>query len=115
MTRMHALPLYALLIAGTAATPAMAQEATSGAATQAQSWDALDTDSDGSLSKTEAAAHPALTSVFDEADSNSDGQLSPTEYRDFIASRQATDSTAADATQPTNEAEPEPEEERPGN
>lgn len=113
MNRFHALPLYALLIAGTAAAPAaMAQEASTGTAPQTQSWDALDTDSDGNLSKSEAASHSALAGVFDQADTNSDGQLSPAEYRDFIASRQAgdTSSTAADATPTT---EPEPEEERP--
>ena len=112
MTRFHALPLYALLVAGTAAVPAMAQEA-SATSPQAQSWEALDTDSDGSLSKSEAAAHSALAGVFDQADTNADGQLSPTEYRDYIAANQAGDSaqTAADATEPTTE--PEPEEERP--
>lgn len=53
-------------------------------------WADLDADGDGNLSKTEAGAHPALSTVFDQADTDGDGQLTPDEYRNFAASQGAT-------------------------
>jgi Ca2+-binding EF-hand superfamily protein len=41
---------------------------------------ALDKDKDGSISKAEAAANPALAGKFAEADKNHDGKLSRAEY-----------------------------------
>jgi len=41
---------------------------------------ALDKNGDGSISKTEAAANPALAKNFAEADKNHDGKLSRAEY-----------------------------------
>ena len=41
---------------------------------------ALDKNGDGSISKTEAAANPALAKKFAEADKNNDGKLSRAEY-----------------------------------
>lgn len=112
MTRFTAAPLYAALLAVACAAPAaMAQEATAASAGD-QSWASLDTDANGSLSKSEAASHAALAGVFDQADSNSDGQLSADEYRAFMAARNS-------ATTPVHNADvndtTEPEEESPAN
>lgn len=120
MTRFTAAPLYAVLFAAACAAPAaMAQEA-SAAAQGGQSWASLDTDGNGSLSKSEAAGHSALGQVYDQADTDADGQLTADEYRNFIASRsqQATpvhsadvdDTTTTDTTDST-----EPEEDSPVN
>lgn len=59
-------------------------------ASQAQpqlTWADLDTDGDGVLSREEAAAHPALGSVFDQADSDGDGKLTADEYRAYTESQ----------------------------
>lgn len=107
MTRISTLPLYALLLAGFAAAPAMAQEASSQPQSQGHSWDALDTDGDGSLSRAEAAAHPGLAAVFGDVDADGDGKLTAAEYRDYAARQ--TPATANEAATP--EPQPEPEEE----
>jgi hypothetical protein len=44
-------------------------------------WADLDTDKNGSLSKTEVATVPELAQVFDTADANADGQLTAEEYK----------------------------------
>ena len=73
-------------------TPTPAQPTTSNdasAATQGdpakKSWADVDADKDGSLSKAEASAVPALGQVFDKADSNADGSLSADEYKAYVA------------------------------
>ena len=43
-------------------------------------FNALDKNHDGYLSRTEAAANPALAKKFKEADKNGDGKLSRAEY-----------------------------------
>ena len=50
-----------------------------------KSWADIDLDKDGKLSKTEAAAVPALVQVFDQADSNADGSLTSDEYKAHVA------------------------------
>ena len=99
-TRTHVLPLAAVL--GLLAAPAFAQETTGASASDAQ-WQRLDTDVDGQLSRSEAAADPALNAAFDRADTNGDGQLSGKEIRAWQLAQQT--------TQPTPQTEPEPEEE----
>ena len=76
----------------TQSTPTPAQPTTSNdasAATQGdpakKSWADVDADKDGSLSKAEASAVPALGQVFDKADSNADGSLSADEYKAYVA------------------------------
>ena len=68
----------------TAATPATPATPASGSA-HAVNWSQLDTDSNGSLSKTEAAAVTRLGSVFDKADANADGALTPDEYKAYAS------------------------------
>lgn len=94
-------PLTGLLALGAAlAMPlAFAQEPTTQAppagaaqppAAEGQvTWADLDTDGNGNLSKQEAGAHSALSTVFDQADTDGDGQLTPDEYRAFAASQGA--------------------------
>ncbi|MBT2745601.1 MULTISPECIES: EF-hand domain-containing protein [unclassified Lysobacter] len=67
--------------AATAAQPA--------AAPQKKSWSDVDGDKDGNLSKTEAAAVPALGQVFDQADSDANGSLTPDEYKNYVAKVQS--------------------------
>jgi hypothetical protein len=45
-----------------------------------QFFDSLDTNSDGSISRAEAAASPALVILFPDTDTNSDGNLSVIEF-----------------------------------
>lgn len=52
---------------------------------QQVTWADLDTDKDGSLSKTEVATVPELTQVFDQADADADGKLTAEEYKAFAA------------------------------
>ncbi|RDZ27217.1 EF-hand domain-containing protein [Lysobacter silvisoli] len=72
-----------------AATPATpAAPAATAAAPQKKSWNDVDADKNGSLSKAEAEAVPALTQVFDKADSNADGALTAEEYKAYVAKAQ---------------------------
>lgn len=49
-----------------------------------KSWNDVDLDKDGALSKAEASAIPALGQVFDQADANADGALTGDEYKAFV-------------------------------
>lgn len=84
--------LLSFVLASLFAAPAFAQDATDAAAKAeaqpapaAQSWADMDKDSNGSLSKDEAAANKSLADIFDQADGNTDGQLSGDEYRSYLA------------------------------
>ena len=66
----------------TQATPATPATPATGA--KKVTWADLDTDRNGSLSKTEAGALDSLSQVFDDADANKDGALSADEYRDYL-------------------------------
>lgn len=79
-----ATPASAAQDAGTA-TDAQA----TAAAPQKKSWSDVDGDKDGNLSKTEAAAVPALGQVFDQADSDANGSLTPDEYKNYVAKVQS--------------------------
>lgn len=48
-------------------------------------WNDVDADGNGTISREESAALPALAAVFDEADADSDGELTPDEYRAHAA------------------------------
>ncbi|RMH93404.1 EF-hand domain-containing protein [Lysobacter pythonis] len=48
-------------------------------------WNDLDSDGNGSLSKTEVASVPSLSQVFDAADADKDGQLTQDEYKAWLA------------------------------
>ena len=95
--------LLALVVSASAALsfPAFAQSAgqdattdTGAAAAQAQTqaqsngggqtWASVDTDGNGSISRSEAKVNPGLAQVFDQADADSDGQLTPDEYKAFV-------------------------------
>lgn len=97
-------PLIALLALGTAlAMPlAFAQDAATqspepqdptaqpappaeSATPQQLTWNDLDTDGNGTLSKDEAAPVPQLAQVFDDADADGDGQLTSDEYKAHVA------------------------------
>ena len=57
----------------------------SAAAPARKTWAELDTDKNGSLSKTEAGAMEALAAVFDKADADADGALTGAEYKAYVA------------------------------
>jgi len=111
MTVRNRNPLFALVAAAGAvlAVPAFAQQtqpepqtqqdpatqAQQGTAADAaaaasgdQSWESLDTDGDGAISRTEAQAHAGLASIFDAADADKDGKLTTDEYRAYTAAQQ---------------------------
>ena len=52
-------------------------------------FNALDKNHDGYLSRTEAAANPALAKKFKEADKNGDGKLSRVEYLEAMTKQDA--------------------------
>lgn len=107
MTLRNRKPLIALLVAAGSvfALPAMAQSAppaqsppTTGAPTQAQpaaqsggdgqTWASVDTDGNGTISKSESAVNAGLSQVFEQADTNADGELTPDEYKAFVEKAQ---------------------------
>ena len=53
-----------------------------------KSWSDVDTDKNGSLSKSEASSVPALSQVFDQADADADGSLTADEYKAYVAKAQ---------------------------
>ena len=70
--------------AATATDPASAAMGGAPASAKATNWSDLDTDHNGSLSKTEAGALDSLSNVFDSADANKDGTLTADEYRAYL-------------------------------
>jgi len=119
MTIRNRKPLIALIVAAGSvlAIPAMAQSAKQQAAQAQQSaaqagqaadqatnaaaaasaqangggqtWASIDTDGNGTISKTEAQVNAGLAQVFDQADTNKDGELSADEYKAYVAAQQA--------------------------
>ncbi|RRU04014.1 EF-hand domain-containing protein, partial [Stenotrophomonas sp. 278] len=73
-----------------------AADAATGAAAQAsaqasgggQTWASVDTDGNGTISKSEAQVNAGLAQVFDQADTNKDGELTPDEYKAYVAAQQ---------------------------
>lgn len=67
------------------------QDAQEAATTGAQAeerqlgWNDVDADGNGSISREESAALPALAATFDEADADGDGELTAEEYRAHAA------------------------------
>jgi hypothetical protein len=95
-----AAPMAMAQSTDTAADPATAaQDATAvpptsaDASAGATSWNDLDTDMDGRISKTEAVAMPALEQVFDQADADGDGALTSEEYQSYVANQGAATET----------------------
>jgi hypothetical protein len=70
-------------------TAAAAAAQPTAAAPQKKSWADVDGNKDGNLSKTEAAAVPALGQVFEQADSDANGALTPDEYKAYVAKVQS--------------------------
>ena len=70
--------------ASSAAASAQAQASGGG-----QTWASIDTDGNGTISKSEAQVNAGLAQVFDQADTNKDGELSADEYKAFVAAQQA--------------------------
>ncbi len=54
-----------------------------------QTWASIDTDGNGTISKTEAQVNAGLAQVFDQADTNKDGELSADEYKAYVVAQQA--------------------------
>lgn len=54
-----------------------------------KSWSDVDTDKNGSLSKSEASSVPALSQVFEQADSDANGALTADEYKAYVAKAQS--------------------------
>jgi predicted outer membrane protein len=69
----------------TAPTPQTTPEA----AAQPLTWADVDSDSDGKLSKEEAARVPTLAQAFDDADADNDGLLTQEEYQAYVAQNDA--------------------------
>jgi len=92
-----------------AAQAGQAADSAAGAAAQAsqqasgggQTWASVDTDGNGTISKTEAQVNAGLAQVFDQADSNKDGELSPDEYKAYVAAQQGKAASGSGA-QPGN-------------
>ncbi|HTA64839.1 MAG TPA: hypothetical protein VK753_04985 [Xanthomonadaceae bacterium] len=73
----------------TSSSPVATAPATKSGSGGQKTWEELDTNKDGNLSKAEAAADPSMKAVFDKADANGDGILTPDEYRAYYAKYQA--------------------------
>ncbi|AHY60548.1 calcium-binding protein [Stenotrophomonas rhizophila] len=92
-----------------AAQAGQAADSAAGAAAQAsqqasgggQTWASVDTDGNGTISKTEAQVNAGLAQVFDQADSSKDGELSPDEYKAYVAAQQGKAASGSGA-QPGN-------------
>jgi Tfp pilus assembly protein PilV len=54
-----------------------------------QTWASVDTDGNGTISKSEAQVNAGLAQVFDQADTNKDGELTPDEYKAYVAAQQS--------------------------
>jgi len=86
--------LSAPLAFAQSATPEAQDPAAASAAAPAsgapakKSWSDVDTDKNGSLSKSEASSVPALSQVFDQADADADGALTADEYKAYVAKAQ---------------------------
>ncbi|MGY0504962.1 EF-hand domain-containing protein [Luteimonas sp. e5] len=65
--------------------PPAAEAAPQQAQGASTSWNDLDVDGNGSLSKEEASKVPSLAEIFDQADADKDGQLTADEYKAFVA------------------------------
>jgi len=65
--------------------PTQSTTTTSTASTGKKSWSDLDTDKNGTLSKSEAAAVESLSKAFSTADANADGQLTTDEYKAYVS------------------------------
>jgi len=85
--------------ADTAANSA-AQAAQASGGGGGQTWASVDTDGNGTISKTEAQVNAGLAQVFDQVDTNKDGELSPDEYKAYVASQQG--APAGNGAQPGN-------------
>jgi hypothetical protein len=72
------------------------------ASAQDSQWTTLDSDSNGSLSKTEASNDPEMAAIFEAADSNQDGQLTREEY---TANQTAQPKPTDTSTPPSNGGE----------
>lgn len=48
-------------------------------------WNDVDSDGNGTISREESAALPALAAAFEQADADGDGELTPDEYRAHAA------------------------------
>lgn len=68
----------------TAATTETSAQASTDTA-KPKTWADVDGDKDGNISKTEAAAEPAVGQIFDVADANKDSKLTPDEYKAYVA------------------------------
>ena len=79
-----AIALAGITGAAFAQAPAPAPAAPTAPPEQA-SFQKLDTNRDGALSKIEASSDSMLQSKFDTADKNADGKLDSVEYRSTIA------------------------------
>lgn len=76
--------------ATTEATPAEPTEQAAPEAVARLTWNDVDADKDGAISREESAQLASLAQVFDEADADSDGLLTADEYRTYAARKDQT-------------------------
>ncbi len=74
--------------ADNASGAAAAASAQAGGGGGGQTWASVDTDGNGTISKSEAQVNAGLAQVFDQADTNKDGELTPDEYKAYVAAQQ---------------------------
>ena len=86
-------PTEGMQEATTEATPSEPTEAAPEASAPL-TWNDVDTDKDGAISKEESTQLASLAEVFDEADADGDGLLTADEYRTYAA---RTDEAGADS------------------
>lgn len=70
------------------ASQAAGQAAAQASGGDGQTWASIDTDGNGTISKSESQVNAGLAQVFDQADSNQDGELTPDEYKAFVQAQQ---------------------------
>lgn len=66
----------------------------------AQTWQSVDADGDGAISKQEAQVNAGLSQIFDQADGDGDGKLTTDEYKAYVAKQQSGGNGASPSEQP---------------
>lgn len=79
-----------------AAIPATTGDTAAPADVRPHTWQEIDADGDGVITREEARADAGLSKVFDEADADADGRLTTAEYTAYIQKRNDAAATQQD-------------------